>query len=113
MDMNNRAAINNRATYIHLLLDKGADINYFGGNLQENSLQWAVRGRGHGSLVLDLIRRGANTGHKSNLGMDSLQIAVRCGNMNIAYILLQNNAKVSPNIYHVKFLYGYIHLLFM
>lgn len=94
------AAVNNRISYIHLLLDKGANINYSGGILNENPLQWAVRNPLHGNLVLDLIKRGADMNHLSNIGMDALQIACRCGNTNIAYLLLIHNANVdTPDQY--------------
>ena len=88
------AAINNRLSYIHMLLDKGADINISGGNLAESPLHWAVRDPNHHSIVLDLLQRGADYSFQSNLGMDALQVAVRSGNVNISYLLLLHGARV-------------------
>ena len=94
------AAINNRISYIHLLLDKGANINYAGGLLNENPLQWAVRNPLHGNIVLDLIKRGADMNHLSNIGMDAVQIACRSGNVNIVYLLLIHNANMDSPDHH-------------
>lgn len=72
--MLSRAAINNRFEFIQLLLKRGADVNYTGGTLNENPLQWAVRDRRHCGTVLELIRAGSDLKHTSNVGMDALQV---------------------------------------
>ena len=53
------AAINNRREVIKLLIEKGANVNVVGGDLQSTPLHWAVR-QGHLAATVLLMKNGAD-----------------------------------------------------
>jgi palmitoyltransferase len=89
------AAINNRSTIVKFLISKGANVNIVGGTLKEIPLQWAIRNGRYCQLVQFLIEAGSDLHHKNVHGADALQVAVRCGNLNMVFQLLVAGA--SPN----------------
>jgi palmitoyltransferase len=53
------ASINNRREIIKLLLEKGADVNVIGGDLNSSPIHWAVR-QGHLASTVLLLKAGAD-----------------------------------------------------
>ena len=86
------AAINNRRAIAHVLLQHGADVNYVGGKLQEIPLQWAVRNEKFTGIAQYLIEAGSDLTHRSVNGLDTLHVACRMGNVNMAFLVLAAGA---------------------
>lgn len=81
------AAINNQSSIVDYFLSKGADINAIGGDLKSTPLQWATR-QGHLSMVVQLIRRGADQAILDNEGCNVLHLAAQFGHTAIVAYLI-------------------------
>ena len=72
------AAINNRKEISSYLLDRGADVDAVGGELQSTPLHWAVR-QGHVGMVVLLSRRGADPAALDGEGCAAAHLAAQFG----------------------------------
>lgn len=81
------AAINNQTTIVDYYLNKGADIDAIGGDLKSTPLQWAVR-QGHLSMVVLLLKRGANYNILDIEGCNALHLAAQFGHTPIVAYLV-------------------------
>lgn len=70
------AAINNRIPVASYFIQKGADVNAIGGELQGTPLHWATR-QGHLPMVVLLMRYRANPYLKDAEGLNCLHVAIQ------------------------------------
>ncbi|KAJ3026922.1 palmitoyltransferase akr1 [Rhizophlyctis rosea] len=81
------AAINNHLTIARFLIDRGAEVDAFGGELMATPLHWASRS-GHVQMVDYLRKKGADPSLKDNQGYNALHLAAHAGHtMMISYLL--------------------------
>lgn len=81
------AAINNKTKIVEYLLNKGANVDAIGGDLKSTPLQWAVR-QGHLSVVVLLIKRGADSNILDFEGCNALHLAAQFGHTAlVAYLV--------------------------
>uniref|UniRef100_A0A8C2I5C9 Palmitoyltransferase n=1 Tax=Cyprinus carpio TaxID=7962 RepID=A0A8C2I5C9_CYPCA len=92
------AAINNRADMVKYYISKGAVIDQLGGDLNSTPLHWAIR-QGHLSMVIQLMRYGADPSLADGEGYRGLHLAVLFQHMPIAAYLMAKGQEVdSPDI---------------
>ncbi|TRY59901.1 hypothetical protein DNTS_010044 [Danionella cerebrum] len=92
------AAINNRADIVKYYLSKGAVIDQLGGDLNSTPLHWAIR-QGHLSMVIQLMRYGADPMLADGEGYRGLHLAVLFQHMPIAAYLMAKGQEVDlPDI---------------
>ncbi|XP_077084139.1 putative palmitoyltransferase ZDHHC13 isoform X1 [Siphateles boraxobius] len=92
------AAINNRADIVKYYISKGAVIDQLGGDLNSTPLHWAIR-QGHLSMVIQLMRYGADPSLADGEGYRSLHLAVLFQHMPIAAYLMAKGQEVdTPDI---------------
>uniref|UniRef100_A0A8C1ZCG0 Palmitoyltransferase n=1 Tax=Cyprinus carpio TaxID=7962 RepID=A0A8C1ZCG0_CYPCA len=92
------AAINNRADIVKYYISKGAVIDQLGGDLNSTPLHWAIR-QGHLSMVIQLMRYGADPSLADGEGYRGLHLAVLFQHMPIAAYLMAKGQEVdSPDI---------------
>lgn len=87
------AAINNRADIVKYYISKGAVIDQLGGDLNSTPLHWAIR-QGHLSMVIQLMRYGADPSLADGEGYRGLHLAVLFQNMPIAAYLMAKGQEV-------------------
>lgn len=81
------AAINNRLPVASYFIQKGANVNATGGELKSGPLHWAVR-QGHLTMVVLLMRYGADPEVLDGEGLNCLHIAAQYGFTDlVAYFL--------------------------
>lgn len=88
------AAINNQANIVDYYIGKGAEINAIGGDLMSTPLQWAVR-QGHLSMVVQLIKRGADLNIFDGEGCNALHLAAQFGHTPIVAYLVAKGLDVN------------------
>ncbi|XP_064168316.1 putative palmitoyltransferase ZDHHC13 [Anguilla rostrata] len=92
------AAINNRAELVKYYISKGAIVDQLGGDLNSTPLHWAVR-QGHLSMVIQLLRYGADPSLADGEGFCCLHLAVLFQHMPIAAYLMAKGQEVdSPDL---------------
>ncbi|XP_051983975.1 putative palmitoyltransferase ZDHHC13 [Xyrauchen texanus] len=92
------AAINNRADIVKYYISKGAVIDQLGGDLKSTPLHWAIR-QGHLSMVIQLMRYGADPSLADAEGYRGLHLAVLFQHMPItAYLMAKGQEVDSPDI---------------
>ncbi|KAL5502493.1 hypothetical protein EMCRGX_G009280 [Ephydatia muelleri] len=77
------AAINNRLPVASYFIQKGANVNAIGGELRSCPIHWAAR-QGHLTMVILLMRYGADPLLMDSEGMNCLHIATQFGLTSIA-----------------------------
>ncbi|XP_062327619.1 putative palmitoyltransferase ZDHHC13 [Osmerus eperlanus] len=87
------AAINNRTEVVKYYMSKGAVIDQLGGDLNSTPLHWAIR-QGHLSMVIQLLRYGADPSLPDGEGYRSLHLAVLFQHMPIAAYLMAKGQEV-------------------
>ncbi|ROL44046.1 Palmitoyltransferase ZDHHC13 [Anabarilius grahami] len=87
------AAINNRADIVKYYISKGAIIDQLGGDLNSTPLHWAIR-QGHLSMVIQLMRYGADPSLADGEGYRGLHLAVLFQHMPIAAYLMAKGQEV-------------------
>lgn len=86
------AAINDRLTAAKTLLDHGAEVDAFGGDLKASPLMWAAKS-GHTNMVQLLCQHGADPERTDAQGYNALQLATHSSNIFlILYLLLADVA---------------------
>lgn len=86
------AAISNHVSIAKYLIDNGAEIDAFGGDLIATPLHWASR-NGHLPSVTLLINHGANPSLRDSQGFDCLHLAVHSSNpMLVLYFIFLDMA---------------------
>ncbi|KAJ6667121.1 hypothetical protein lerEdw1_017099 [Lerista edwardsae] len=81
------AAINNRLELVRFFISKGAVVDQLGGDLNSTPLHWAIR-QGHLSMVILLLKFGADPTLIDGEGYSSLHLAVLFQHMPvIAYLI--------------------------
>ncbi|KAJ7344577.1 hypothetical protein JRQ81_000527 [Phrynocephalus forsythii] len=81
------AAINNRLDLVKFFISKGAVVDQLGGDLNSTPLHWAIR-QGHLSMVILLLKFGADPALIDGEGYSSLHLAVLFQHMPvIAYLI--------------------------
>lgn len=88
------AAINNQTNIVDYYIAKGADINAIGGDLMSTPLQWAVR-QGYLSMVVQLIKYGADYNIFDGEGFNSLHLAAQFGHTPIVAYLVAKGMDVN------------------
>ncbi|CAM9670968.1 unnamed protein product [Pylaiella littoralis] len=81
------AAINDRRGVVKYLLKQGADTCAIGGVLQESALMWAAR-QGYMTIIVDLLRAGADCLHRNTYGQTALHLAAQRGHVNTVLVVL-------------------------
>ncbi|KAM4603126.1 putative palmitoyltransferase ZDHHC13 [Polymixia lowei] len=87
------AAINNRSELVKYYMSKGAIIDQLGGDLNSTPLHWAIR-QGHLSMVIQLLRYGADPSIADGEGCRSLHLAILFQHMAIAAYLMAKGQEV-------------------
>ncbi|XP_078139380.1 putative palmitoyltransferase ZDHHC13 [Centroberyx gerrardi] len=87
------AAINNRSEMVKYYMSKGAVIDQLGGDLNSTPLHWAIR-QGHLSMVIQLLRFGADPSIADGEGYRSLHLAILFQHMAIAAYLMAKGQEV-------------------
>uniref|UniRef100_A0A6Q2YGW5 Palmitoyltransferase n=1 Tax=Esox lucius TaxID=8010 RepID=A0A6Q2YGW5_ESOLU len=87
------AAINNRTEVVKYYMSKGAVIDQLGGDLNSTPLHWAIR-QGHLSMVIQLLRYGADPSVSDGEGYRSLHLAILFQHMPIAAYLMAKGQEV-------------------
>ncbi|XP_056134539.1 putative palmitoyltransferase ZDHHC13 [Lampris incognitus] len=87
------AAINNRSELVKYYMSKGAVIDQVGGDLNSTPLHWAIR-QGHLSMVIQLLRYGADPSVADGEGYRSLHLAILFQHMAIAAYLMAKGQEV-------------------
>lgn len=72
------AAINNRRNIMKFFLDKGAEVDAIGGELNATPLHWATR-QGHLSAVVILMNAGADANIQDAEGCSCIHLAAQFG----------------------------------
>ncbi|KAJ8416218.1 hypothetical protein AAFF_G00382400 [Aldrovandia affinis] len=92
------AAINNRMELVKYYMSKGAIVDQLGGDLNSTPLHWAVR-QGHLSMVIQLLRCGADPSLADGEGFCSLHLAVLFQHMaTAAYLMAKGQEVDSPDL---------------
>ncbi|KAG7473689.1 hypothetical protein MATL_G00098490 [Megalops atlanticus] len=92
------AAINNRMELVKYYISKGAIVDQLGGDLNSTPLHWAIR-QGHLSMVIQLLRYGADPSLADGEGFRSLHLAVLFQHMPIvAYLMAKGQEVDSPDL---------------
>uniref|UniRef100_A0AAY4EWH5 Palmitoyltransferase n=1 Tax=Denticeps clupeoides TaxID=299321 RepID=A0AAY4EWH5_9TELE len=92
------AAINNRADLVDYYISKGAVIDQLGGDLNSTPLHWAIT-QGHLSMVIQLLRYGADPTLTDREGYRCLHLAILYQHMPIAAYLMAKGQEVdSPDL---------------
>lgn len=90
------AAINNRAELVKYLLEKNANVDAIGGDLNATPLHWATR-QGHLASVVLLMNAGADPQIKDAEGCSSIHLAAQFGHTAVvAYFIARN---VNPDTF--------------
>ncbi len=89
------AAINCRKDIVRLYMDAGAIIDAIGGELQSSPLHWATR-QGHLSMVVFLMKEGADPTLRDGEGCSAIHLAAQFGYTPIVAYLLAKG--ISPDI---------------
>ncbi|XP_073668061.1 putative palmitoyltransferase ZDHHC13 isoform X3 [Paramisgurnus dabryanus] len=87
------AAINNRADIVKYYISKGAIVDQLGGDLNSTPLHWAIR-QGHLSMVIQLMRYGADPSVADGEGYRGLHLAVLFQHLPIAAYLMAKGQEV-------------------
>ncbi|KAM3876650.1 putative palmitoyltransferase ZDHHC13 [Diretmus argenteus] len=87
------AAINNHPELVNYYLSKGAAIDQLGGDLNSTPLHWAIR-QGHLSMVIQLLRHGADPALADGEGYRGLHLAILFQHMAIAAYLMAKGQEV-------------------
>ncbi|KAJ8248928.1 hypothetical protein GJAV_G00229280, partial [Gymnothorax javanicus] len=87
------AAINNQMELVKYYISKGAIVDQLGGDLNSTPLHWAVR-QGHLSMVIRLMRYGADPSLLDGEGFRCLHLAVLFQHMPIAAYLMAKGQDV-------------------
>ncbi|XP_057209975.1 putative palmitoyltransferase ZDHHC13 isoform X2 [Triplophysa rosa] len=87
------AAINSQADIVKYYISKGAVIDQLGGDLNSTPLHWAIR-QGHLSMVIQLMRYGADPSLADGEGYRGLHLAVLFQHMPIAAYLMAKGQEV-------------------
>uniref|UniRef100_A0A668ADK8 Palmitoyltransferase n=1 Tax=Myripristis murdjan TaxID=586833 RepID=A0A668ADK8_9TELE len=87
------AAINNRSELVKYYMSKGAVVDQLGGDLNSTPLHWAIR-QGHLSMVIQLLRCGADPSIADGEGYRSLHLAILFQHMAIAAYLMAKGQEV-------------------
>lgn len=87
------AAINNRLTVCKYLLDKGAEVDAKGGELEATPLHWAARG-GLVYIVHLLIQKGADPLRSDKQGFNALLLGVHSSNVLLVLYLLHQELPI-------------------
>ncbi|KAI8904243.1 ankyrin repeat-containing domain protein [Powellomyces hirtus] len=91
------AAINNHIAVAEYLIEKGAELDAIGGELQATPLHWAARS-GHIQMVYVLSKAGANPALKDNQGYNALHLAAHAGHALMAVYLIASGMDIdSPD----------------
>ncbi|XP_023019839.1 palmitoyltransferase Hip14 isoform X1 [Leptinotarsa decemlineata] len=89
------AAINNRKEIMHFLIEKGADVDAVGGELQATPLHWATR-QGHLTAAVILMNAGADPTLRDAEGCSCIHLAAQFGHTAlVAYFVARG---VSPDL---------------
>uniref|UniRef100_H3C8I4 Palmitoyltransferase n=1 Tax=Tetraodon nigroviridis TaxID=99883 RepID=H3C8I4_TETNG len=87
------AAINNRSELVKYYISKGAIVDQLGGDLSSTPLHWAIR-QGHLSMVIQLLRYGADPSIADGEGYRALHLAILFQHMAIAAYLMAKGQDV-------------------
>uniref|UniRef100_A0A7N5ZSZ1 Palmitoyltransferase n=1 Tax=Anabas testudineus TaxID=64144 RepID=A0A7N5ZSZ1_ANATE len=87
------AAINNRSELVKYYISKGAIVDQLGGDLNSTPLHWAIR-QGHLSMVIQLLRYGADPSIADGEGYRALHLAILFQHMAIAAYLMAKGQEV-------------------
>lgn len=91
------AAINNRLDLVRYFISKGAVVDQLGGDLNSTPLHWAIR-QGHLSMVIQLLKFGADPSLIDGEGYSSLHLAVLFQHMPvIAYLISKGQSIDTPD----------------
>ncbi|XP_022647269.1 palmitoyltransferase ZDHHC17-like isoform X1 [Varroa jacobsoni] len=88
------AAINNRLELVHYLVSRGAIVDAIGGELESTPLQWAVR-QGHLSMVVLLMKYGANPTLRDGEGCSCIHLAAQFGHTPIVAYLVAKGVNIN------------------
>ncbi|ETE67785.1 Palmitoyltransferase ZDHHC13 [Ophiophagus hannah] len=88
------AAINNRLDVVKYFISKGAVVDQLGGDLNSTPLHWAIR-QGHLSMVILLLKCGADPTLTDGEGYSSLHLAVLFQHMPIIAYLISKGQSVN------------------
>uniref|UniRef100_A0A8D0BJF8 Palmitoyltransferase n=1 Tax=Salvator merianae TaxID=96440 RepID=A0A8D0BJF8_SALMN len=88
------AAINNRRDLVKFFISKGAVVDQLGGDLNSTPLHWAVR-QGHLSMVILLLKYGADPALIDGEGYSSLHLAVLFQHMPIIAYLISKGQSIN------------------
>ncbi|KAH0620825.1 hypothetical protein JD844_021628 [Phrynosoma platyrhinos] len=113
------AAINNRLDLVKYFISKGAVVDQLGGDLNSTPLHWAVR-QGHLSMVILLLKFGADPTLIDGEGYSSLHLAVLFQHMPIIAYLIAKGQNVdttdrngqTPLMLSAHKVIGMLHILF-
>ncbi|XP_034015372.1 palmitoyltransferase ZDHHC13 [Thalassophryne amazonica] len=87
------AAINNRSELVKYFMSNGAIVDQLGGDLSSTPLHWAIR-QGHLSMVIQLMRYGADPAIADGEGYRALHLAILFQHMAIAAYLMAKGQEV-------------------
>lgn len=91
------AAINNRREIVNFYISKGAVVDAIGGELRSTPLHWATR-QGHLSMVVLLMRHGADPSLVDGEGCSCIHLAAQCGQTAIvAYLVAKGQPVNQPD----------------
>eukprot|EP00903_Cladosiphon_okamuranus_P009592 g9131.t1 len=88
------AAINDRRQIVKYLLKQGAVTSAIGGVLKESALMWAAR-QGYMTIIVDLLRAGADPHHRNTYGQTALHLAAQRGHVNTVLVVLAAGVPVT------------------
>lgn len=92
------ASINGQVETCNYLLDKGAEVDAFGGELVSTPLQWAAR-NGHLYVLYTLIKHGANPSTMDSQGFNALHLVVHSSVIMAVFYVLQQNIDIdAPDV---------------
>lgn len=87
------AAINNRQELVKYYISKGAIVDQLGGDLNSTPLHWAIR-QGHLSMVMLLLKCGADPSLIDGEGFSSIHLAVLFQHMPIVAYLISKSQSI-------------------
>ncbi|CAN7998292.1 unnamed protein product [Ixodes hexagonus] len=91
------AAINNRRDIVNFYIAKGAVVDAIGGELRSTPLHWATR-QGHLSMVVLLMRHGADPSIVDGEGCSCIHLAAQCAQTAIvAYLVAKGQPVNQPD----------------
>ncbi|XP_019407388.1 PREDICTED: palmitoyltransferase ZDHHC13 isoform X1 [Crocodylus porosus] len=92
------AAINNRLDLVKFYISKGSVVDQLGGDLNSTPLHWAIR-QGHLSMVILLLKCGADPSLIDGEGFSSIHLAVLFQHMPIiAYLISKGQSVDSTDV---------------